>query len=111
MNGMWCALFFDDDKSVLSGWKDMKIKSINIKRYDIKSEDLVEGSMIGYYVQDNKEGTMETARIKSKDGRKIYLEYGKTYVIYESMSPSGCNVAERVVLYIDDDTPSELILR
>lgn len=111
MNGMWCALFFDEDKEVLSGWKDMKIKGINIKRYDSISEDFVEGSVIGYYEKDNKEETMATSKIKTKDGREIYLEYGKTYVIYESMPPSGCDAAERVVINIDEDTPSELILK
>ena len=55
--------------------------------------------------------THKVITIKDAEGEKIYLLRDKTYVIYEIKPPIETGRAERMVIDIDDNTPSELIIQ
>lgn len=109
-NNTWCAIFFDKDKSEVENWRNYNIKEINIKRYDNASGTYIEGSSVGYYEADDRWGTQQAATIVEASGKSLYLEVGKTYVIYERRTPDGYGKAERVSITVTEDGVSEVVL-
>lgn len=107
---VWCAIFYDKDKSEVENWRDYHIKEIKVKRYDSASGAYISGSSIGYYDVDDRWGTMKAAGIAQTSGKSIYLEIGKTYVIYERITPDGYGKAERVSITVTEDGVSEVVL-
>lgn len=107
---VWCAIFYRGDKSEVENWRDYQIKEINVKRYDSQSGTYVGGSSIGYYEANDRWGTMQAAMISEASGKKIYLEVGKTYVIYERKTPDGCGKAEQVTITVTEDSAGEVVL-
>lgn len=109
-NNTWCAIFYDKDKSEVENWRDYHIKEIKVKRYDSASGTYISGGSIGYYETDDRLGTMKAAAITETDGKSLYLEIGKTYTIYERMTPDGYSKAERVSITVTEDGPAEVVL-
>lgn len=107
---IWCAIFYDKDKSNVDSWRDYQIKEITVKRYDSASGTYIGNCSIGYYEADDRQGSLQAATISAASGKKIYLEIGKTYVIYERITPDGYNKAERVTITVTKDGVSEVIL-
>ena len=108
---VWCAIFYDKDKSEIENWRDYHIKEITVKRYDSQSGIYLSDSSISYYEEGNREKTLEAAKITETSGKKIYLEVGKTYVIYERKAPDGYEKAEREVITVTEDGIYEVILQ
>ena len=108
--GIWFALFLDKDKSFIDSWRDYHLKQITVKRYDTTTGLAIAGSSIGYYEVDNRQGTLKSVVISKREGEPIYLEIGKTYVIYERIRPDGLEKAESVTITVTEDGVSEVIL-
>lgn len=102
-NDQWVALFMDQDNSELKGWKNVKLKKVTVKRYDSVTGTYVGGSKIVYYETNNRWDSQKAINIKTAEGADIYLEMGKTYSIYESIKPEGCDVAEKIRVEVVDD--------
>ena len=107
---VWCAIFYSGDKSEIENWRDYQIKEINVKRYDSQRGAYISDCSIGYYEADNHWGTLQAATISEVSGKKIYLEVGKTYVIYERKTPDGCGKAEQVKITVTKNGISEVVL-
>lgn len=107
---VWCAIFYSGDKSEVENWRDYQIKEINVKRYDSQKGSYVSDCSIGYYEADDHWGTLQAATISEVSGKKIYLEIGKTYVIYERKTPDGCEKAEQVKITVTEEGISEVVL-
>lgn len=107
---IWCAVFFDKDKNQIENWRQYKIKAINVRRYDSQQKTYIGGGSIGYYEADDRWGTLGSATITSASGKTLYLEIGKTYVIYEKKTPDGCNKAKQVKFTVTEDGPEEIVL-
>ena len=107
---IWCAIFYDGDKSEIENWRDYRIKEINVKRYDSQRGTYLSDCSIGYYETDDHWGTLQAAKISDTSGKKIYLEIGKTYVIYERKAPDGCGKAEQVTIAVTEDGVREVVL-
>ncbi|MBR1865740.1 MAG: CAP domain-containing protein [Lachnospiraceae bacterium] len=110
-NGIWCAIFYEGRKEELVGWQDHKIKAVTVKRYDSNSGIYLSDSAIGCYEAGNREATQNAAQITKASGKVIYLEVGKTYVIYERIAPDGYDRAESITLTVAEDTGSEVVLK
>ena len=106
----WRAIFYDEDKSQIDNWRQYKIKAINVRRYDSQQKTYIGGGSIGYYEADDRWGTLGSATITSASGKTLYLEIGKTYVIYEKKTPDGCNKAKQVKFTVTEDGPEEIVL-
>lgn len=109
-NNTWCAIFFDKDKSEVENWRNYHIKEIKVKRYGNATASYIGGSIVGYYEADNRLGTQRSAVIAEASGKSLYLEIGKTYVIYEKRTPDGYGKAERVTITVTEDGTSEVVL-
>lgn len=107
---VWCAIFCSEDKSEIENWRNYHIKEIKVKRYDNTSGSYISGSSIGYYEADDRWGTQQAVNIKETTGKSLYLEIGKTYVIYERKTPDGYSKAERVTVTVTEDGVSEVVL-
>ncbi len=110
-NNMWCAIFYDKDKSEVENWRDYQIKKITVKRYDSGKGTYLGGCSIGYYETDDHWNTLQAATISKESGKDIYLAVGKTYTIYERKRPNGCEKAESVTITVTEDDISEIILK
>ena len=108
---VWCAIFYDKDKSEIENWREYHIKEITVKRYDSQNGIYLSGSDISFYEEGKREETLEAAKITETSGKKIYLEIGKTYVIYERKAPDGCEKAESMTVTVTEDGESEIILK
>ena len=108
---MWCAIFYDSKKSEIENWRNYQIKEINVRRFDNASGMYIGGSSIGYYEADNHWDSLQATTITQTSGKSIYLEIGKTYIIYEKKAPSGYSKAERVTISVTDDGASEVVLK
>ncbi len=109
-NNMWCAIFYDKDKSEVENWRDYKIKKITIKRYDSGKGAYTADCSIGYYETDDHWNTLQAATISKASGKDIYLAVGRTYTIYERKRPDGCEKAESVTITVTENGVSEVIL-
>lgn len=109
-NNMWCAIFYDKDKSEVENWRDYQIKKITVKRYDSGKGTYLGGCSIGYYETDDHWNTLQAATISKASGKDIYLAVGKTYTIYERKKPDGCEKAESVTITVTEDGISEITL-
>lgn len=109
-NNTWCAIFFDKDKSEVENWRNYRIKEVKVKRYDNASGNYIGGSSIGYYEANDRWGTQRSVAIAEVSGKSLYLEIGKTYVIYEKRTPDGYGKAERVTITVTEDCTSEVVL-
>ena len=107
---MWFAIFWDKDAKLLNNWRDMKLKKVTVKRYDTASGSAIVGSTIGYYEKENRNNTMQSTVISKTEGENLYLEIGKTYVIYERIRPDGYEKAESVTITVTEAGPKEVIL-
>lgn len=107
---VWCAIFYDKDKSEIENWRNYHIKKINVKRYDNQSGMYIQNSSIGYYEVNNHWESLQTTKITKISGKSIYLEIGKTYVIYEQTAPDGYAKAERITFTVTEDGVSEVVL-
>lgn len=107
---MWCAIFYDGDKSDFINWDLVDYKKVNIKRFDTASGEYISSCRFSYYESGNKDSII-TKRIKDESGREIYLETGRTYVIYEQTAPPGYIRAKKIIVTTDDKMPDELILK
>lgn len=108
---VWCAIFYDRDKSEIENWRNYQIKEIKVRRFDNSSGMYIDGSAIGYYEVNNHWDSLQTTTITKTSGKSIYLEIGKTYIIYEKKTPNGYNKAERVTITVTDDGVSEVVLK
>ncbi len=108
--GMWFAVFWDMNAKGLEHWRDFHLKKVTVKRYDTATDSAIKGSTIGYYEKDDRLNTMQTTVISKTDGENIFLEPGKTYVIYERIRPDGYEKAESVTITVTEDGPSEVIM-
>lgn len=109
-NGMWFAIFFDRDISVIEKWRTYHLKEITVKRYDTATGAAISGSTFGYYDIENRQDTLKTARICEAAGEKIYLEVGKTYIIYEKIRPTGYEKAESITITVTEEGNSEIAI-
>lgn len=107
---VWCAIFCSKDKSEIENWRNYHIKEIKVKRYDNASNTYIGGSSIAYYEADDRWGTQQVALIKDTSGKSLYLEIGKTYIIYERTTPDGYGKAERVSITVTEEGVSEVVL-
>jgi uncharacterized protein YkwD len=107
---VWIAIFYDKGKEELVDWKSNSVKKITVKRYDSTSGSYLSGSRFAYYVDDDKANTMKVDTIGDASGKSIYLEVGKTYVIYERITPDGYEKANTVTITVTEDSPSEIVL-
>lgn len=107
---IWCAIFCSEDKNEIENWRNYQIKEIKVKRLDSQSGAYISGSSIGYYEKDNRWDSQQAVTIKESSGKSVYLEIGKTYVIYERNTPDGYNKAERVTVTVTEDGVSEVVL-
>ena len=107
---IWCAIFYDGDKSEIENWREYRIKEINVRRYDSQKGTYLSGCSIGYYEADDRWGTQQALRISETSGKKIYLEVGKTYVIYDRKAPDGCAKAEQVTITVTEAGVREVVL-
>lgn len=107
---VWCAIFCSESKDEIENWRNYHIKEIKVKRYDSASGAYIGGSTIGYYEADDRWGTSRSASIAKASGKSLYLEIGKTYVIYEKRTPDGYGKAERVTITVTEDGASEVVL-
>ena len=107
----WCAIFFNKEKSKVENWRNYQIKEINVRRFDNASGMYIGGSSIGYYEADNHWDSLQGTTITQISGKSIYLEVGKTYIIYEKKTPNGYSKAERVTITVTDDGVSEVVLK
>ena len=107
---VWCVVFCSESREEIENWRNYHIKEIKVKRYDNASGTYIGGSSIGYYEADDRWGTQRAATIVETSGKSIYLEIGKTYVIYERKTPDGYNKAERVTITVTEDGASEVVL-
>lgn len=110
-NNMWCAIFYDKDKSEVENWRNYQIKKITVKRYDSGKGTYLGGCSIGYYETEDHWNTLQAASISKESGKDIYLAVGKTYTIYERKRPDGCEKAEPVTITVTGDGISEIILK
>lgn len=109
-NGMWFAIFFDRDIDLIENWKAYHLKEIVVKRYDTVTGSAISGSTIGYYDIENRQDTLKTVRINEIEGEKIYLEVGKTYVLYERIRPTGYEKAESICITVSEDGTDTIII-
>ncbi len=107
----WCAIFYDKDRNEIENWSEYHIKEITIKRYDNQKGIYLSNSTISYYEEGNRQETLEAAKITETSGKKIYLEIGKTYVIYERKAPDGYEKAERIIITVTEDGLNEIVLK
>lgn len=107
---VWCAIFCSENKDEIENWRNYHIKEIKVKRYDNATASYIGGSTIGYYEADDRWGTQRSASIAEASGKSLYLEIGKTYVIYEKRTPDGYGKAERVTISVTEDGTSEVVL-
>ena len=107
---VWCAIFYNGDKSEVENWRNYQIKEITVKRYNSQSDTYASGSKIAYYEEGNQWDSLKAATISQTTGKKIYLEVGKSYVIYERVAPEGCTKAERVTITVTAEGVSEVVL-
>lgn len=107
---VWCAIFCSESKNEIENWRNYHIKEIKVKRYDNVTTSYIAGSSIAYYEADDRWGTQQAAVIKEASGKSLYLEMGKTYVIYERKTPDGYSKAERVTITVTEDGVSEVVL-
>lgn len=107
---IWCAVFFDRDKSELVNWKSCQIKKMTVKRYDEGKGTYIGNCAIGYYEAGNRQGSLQVATIAGASGKAVYLEIGKTYVFYERKTPDGCGKAEQISVTVTESDVSEIIL-
>ena len=70
----------------------------------------ISGSSIGYYEAKDRWGTQQAVNIKEISGKSLYLEIGKTYVIYERTTPDGYGKAERVTFTVTEDGDNQIVL-
>lgn len=108
--GVWCVIFYSGDKNEIESWRNYQIKEITVKRYDSIRGAYIGGCSIGYYEADDRWGTSQAATISEESGKSIYLEIGKTYIIYERKTPDGCGKAERVTITVTEDGANEVVL-
>lgn len=106
----WCAIFFNRDKNEIDNWESYHIKEINVKRYDSQKGIYLSDCAFGYYEADDKWGTLQAATISTTSGKAIYLEVGKTYIIYERKTPEGCEPAEKITITVTEDGVREVVL-
>lgn len=109
-NGMWFAIFYDKDKSEIDNWKQYNLKPILVKRYDSTTGSAISGSNIGFYDVENRDSTLQMRNITDVGGTRIFLEVGKTYLIYERKRPDGYEKAESVTITVTEDGASEVVL-
>ena len=107
---VWCAIFYSGDMSEVENWRNYQIKEVKVQRYDSASGLYIGNCSIAYYEKDNRWDSQQAATIKESSGKSIYLEIGKTYVIYERKTPDGYSKAERVTITVTKDGVSEVIL-
>ncbi len=107
---MWCAIFYDKDRSEVENWRDYKIKKITIKRYDSGKGAYAADCSIGYYETDDHWNTLQAATISKVSGKDIYLAVGRAYTIYERKRPDGCEKAQSVTITVTENGVSEVIL-
>lgn len=107
---VWCAIFCSEDKSEIENWRNYRIKEVKVKRYDNASGTYISGSSIGYYEAKDRWGTQQAVNIKEISGKSLYLEIGKTYVIYERTTPDGYGKAERVTFTVTEDGDNQIVL-
>lgn len=107
---IWCAIFYGKDKEELVNWEDCSLKTLTIRRLDSDSGRYVSGSAIGYYEEDDRWGTLRAAMISDKAGKRITLEGGKRYVIYERKAPRGCKKAKSITITVTPEMDGELVL-
>ncbi|MCM1234913.1 MAG: CAP domain-containing protein [Ruminococcus flavefaciens] len=107
---IWCAIFCSEDKSKIENWRNYQIKEVKVKRYDSASASYIGNCSIGYYEKDNRWDSQQAATIKESSGKSVYLEIGKTYVIYERKTPDGYNKAGSVTVTVTEDGASEVVL-
>lgn len=111
-NGVWVAIFYNCDKSVIDNWRDYKLKAINVRRFDSQINQYCSDSEFAYYEVDNRRDSMKINSIVKPAGKRIYLEIGKTYTFYERVKPDGCeDKAERVTITVTEDGIEEVILK
>lgn len=111
--GTWVAIFSREEASLYKGWKDVdnSIKAIHISRINSANGKPVVGSVIQYYEKDDRWNTTKTKSINLESGVTIYLEVGKTYIIKERDTPSGVDEFEKIEIKVDENCPSEIILK
>lgn len=107
---IWCAIFYGKDKEELVNWNDLKFKTLTIRRFDSDSGRYVSGSAIGYYEETDRWGTLRAAMISNKTGKKLTLEVGKSYVIYERKAPRGCEKAKSITITVTPEMNAEIVL-
>lgn len=107
---VWCAIFYSGSKSEIENWRNYKIKKIDVKRYESQSGTYISNSSIGYYEINDHWGTLQATTIKEASGKSIFLEIGKTYVIYEKKAPDGYAKAKQVTITVTEDGVSEVVL-
>ncbi len=104
---VWCAVFMETTFDTLRSSEKVKVI---LKRYDTASGTYVSGSKIAYYEENDKWGTQKTTVISEPSGKAVFLEVGKTYVVYEMSGPDGCAKAEKVVITVTRSGPAEIVL-
>ena len=106
----WCAVFYDGSPENLSKKKqDVADIVVTIKRQDKASGKYIGGATIGYYEENDRWNTSKRITV-GESGRRIVLEFGKTYVFYEKTTPDGYDKAEKVTITVTKDMPREIIL-
>lgn len=102
--------FYDGSRRNLSKKKqDVADIVVTIKRQDKAGGKYIGGATIGYYEENDRWNTSKRITV-GESGRRIVLEFGKTYVFYEKTTPDGYDKAEKVTITVTKDMPREIIL-
>ena len=107
---IWVAIFYDGAKSDFDNWRDYNIKELTVKRLDNKTGNFLTGSSVAFYDVGDHWGSLQIVSITKEEGKKIYLEVGKTYVFYEQITPDGYEKAEKMEITVTEDGVDEVVL-
>lgn len=92
------AVFSSSTAEEMKNWRNYKTEyaKVVVKRENKDTGAYAPGSVFCIYDKENKFESLQKWSVYCENGRVLYLKPGKTYVVYESETPTECSKAERV---------------
>ena len=106
---MWFAIFWDGEKSDFANWRDYKLKTYSVKRFDTSTNSFLQNCKIAYYDVADKKNRFSTTIGETKY-KNIVLEVGKTYRFYETAMDGNYQKANPVSVTVEENASGEIIL-
>ncbi|MCI5936662.1 MAG: CAP domain-containing protein [Eubacterium sp.] len=96
--GVNIAVFSSSTAEEMKNWRNYKTEyaKVVVKRENKDTGAYAPGSVFCIYDKENKFESLQKWSVYCENGRVLYLKPGKTYVVYESETPTECSKAERV---------------